>query len=255
MDVFLIRDSPDKAGFADFDTGDASSGDTSAPAPVFAVLRRMFSSPVIPIIVAIEFCSGFLRNAVMKWFIPYATAVGEKDTFIAKNWGVMQCAAGILGGMIAGVISDKVFGSRRGPVAAVLYGGILAGALLGVALLGTPLLGWSVMLMTLSVIGVHGMLSGTASMDFGGKKNAGVATGIIDGFVYLGTAAQGFVLGSLVPRGDAAKVAANWSSWPLAMLPLAVVGLALATRIWNARPRPVASVVVAAAGPAKVAGD
>ena len=31
------------------------------------------------------------------------------------------------------------------------------------------------------------MLSGTASADFGGKKYAGTATGVIDGFVYLGT--------------------------------------------------------------------
>ena len=35
------------------------------------------------------------------------------------------------------------------------------------------MLGWTVIFMSLCVIGVHGMLSGTASMDFGGKKNAG----------------------------------------------------------------------------------
>lgn len=81
------------------------------------------------------------------------------------------------------------------------------------------------------------MLSGTASMDFGGRKNAGVATGIIDGFVYLGTGAQAFLYGRILPSGDAAKDPRNWSQWPLGMLPLAILGLLLATRVWNARPQ------------------
>jgi OPA family glycerol-3-phosphate transporter-like MFS transporter len=91
--------------------------------------------------------------------------------------------------------------------------------------------------MSLCVIGVHGMLSGTASADFGGKKGAGMATGIIDGFVYLGTATQAFLYGRILPTGDAAKDPAAWSRWPLAMLPFAVVGLALALTVWNARPK------------------
>jgi OPA family glycerol-3-phosphate transporter-like MFS transporter len=92
--------------------------------------------------------------------------------------------------------------------------------------------------MSLCVIGVHGMLSGTATMDFDGTKNAGLVTGIIDGFVYLGTGAQAFLFGRILPTGDAAKSADNWTQWPLAMLPVAVVGLLLATRVWNARPQP-----------------
>jgi OPA family glycerol-3-phosphate transporter-like MFS transporter len=69
--------------------------------------------------------------------------------------------------------------------------------------LGTPVLGWSVLFMSLCVIGVHGMLSGTASMDFGGSKSAGVVTGVIDGFVYLGTGTQALLYGRILPQGDA----------------------------------------------------
>jgi OPA family glycerol-3-phosphate transporter-like MFS transporter len=138
--------------------------------------------------------------------------------------------------VFAGFISDHVFDSRRGPVASVLYGGLVGGAGLALVSLGSVALGWSVVFMSLCVIGVHGMLSGTASMDFGGKKNAGVATGIIDGFVYLGTALQSFLYARILPSGDAAKDPANWKQWPLAMLPVAVIGLVLATRVWNARP-------------------
>jgi OPA family glycerol-3-phosphate transporter-like MFS transporter len=230
-----IRDTPSKAGFADFDTGDASSGET-APEGVFAIARRMLSQRVILFIIGIEFCSGFLRQAVMKWFRLYAKALGETDTFVYENWGMLLCVAGIMGGVFAGFISDHLFQSRRGPVAAVLYAGLTAGAALAVGVIGGPLLGWSVVLMSLCVIGVHGLLSGTASMDFGGAKNAGVVTGIIDGFVYLGTGTQAFLYGRLLPTGEAAKVAENWRIWPIALLPVAVVGLVLCSRVWNARP-------------------
>ena len=41
------------------------------------------------------------------------------------------------------------------------------------------------------------MLSGTATMDFGGKRNVGVVVGIIDGCVYLGTSLEHAVLGKV----------------------------------------------------------
>jgi OPA family glycerol-3-phosphate transporter-like MFS transporter len=149
----------------------------------------------------------------------------------------MQCVAGILGGVIAGVISDRLFASRRGPVAALLYGVCIV-ASVGVSLtLLSPTLGWVVVLMMLAIIGVHGMLSGTASMDFGGRKNAGLAVGIIDGFVYLGVAAQAFLLGRLLPeKGHGAEDPTRWTAWPWAMMPVAVIGFVIALRLWNARP-------------------
>jgi MFS transporter, OPA family, glycerol-3-phosphate transporter len=237
VDIFAVRNSPADAGFEDFDTADASSGDTGERLPLLEVAKRMFSQKVIWIIVAIEFCSGFLRNAVMKWYLPFAKDTGTGVAFIKDHWGALLCVAGIIGGMFAGLISDRVFDSRRGPVASVLYGGLTAGAVATFFLLGGTGVGWSVMFMSLCVIGVHGMLSGTASADFGGKKNAGIATGIIDGFVYLGTAAQSFLYGAVLPQKAAAKVIANWKAWPLTMIPVAVVGFALATRVWNAKPK------------------
>lgn len=197
--ALFVRDSPSAAGFQEFDTGDATSAATG-PEGLGAVMRRMFSQPVIWIIVAIEFCSGFLRQAAMKQYPLLAKGVGEDIGFVYQNWGMLLCIAGILGGVFAGFISDHVFGSRRGPVASVLYGGLLIGAIVAYFSVGTPVLGWAVIFMSLCVIGVHGMLSGTASMDFGGKKNAGAVTGIIDGFVYLGTGAQAFLYGRMLPN-------------------------------------------------------
>ena len=101
--------------------------------------------------------------------------------------------------------------------------------------------------MSMAVIGVHGILSGTSTTDFGGAKNAGAAVGIVDGMVYLGTGLQSVIIGSLTPTGDAAKIASNWFWWPVFLVPFALIGLGLSLKIWHAAPKkrqaPVAQLV------------
>jgi OPA family glycerol-3-phosphate transporter-like MFS transporter len=237
INFFAVRDTPGEAGQADFDTADASSGDDGPRKGVVEVAKLMLGNPVVMTIAAVEFCSGYLRNGIMQTYRFFAEGTGQAKGFVNVHWGMLLCVAGILGGMFAGVISDRVFGSRRGPVSAVLYGMFLLGTLAMFPTLANAGLGWVAIFLSLSIIGVHGMLSGTASMDFGGKKNVGVAVGIIDGFVYLGTAAGTYALGWSLPKKEAAHVAANWWTWPATLAPLALLGLVLATRLWNARPQ------------------
>lgn len=243
--VGLVKNTPGEAGHDDFDTADASSGDDGPRLPVVEVFKRMLSNPVIVTIALVEFCSGFLRQAIMQWYPTFAKQTDAilhlRDGVVSQNWGTFLCAAGILGGVVAGVISDRVFQSRRGPVAAILYGAMLAGSILLFFVYQSPVVGWLVIVLSLCVIGVHGMLSGTASMDFGGKKNVGTAVGIIDGFVYLGTGVMSLTYYYLLPNNEVSPELAadpdNWSNWPLAMIPVALVGFLLATRVWNAKPK------------------
>lgn len=234
-DYFMVFDQPSDTGHKDFDTGDA----TEHGGPKLTALqvgKMMLRNPAIVTIAMIEFCSGFLRNAIMQWYIIFAKQTGQMSQFIAANWGLANCCAGILGGVFAGTISDKIFQSRRGPVSSILYAIMFLGAIVCIPMLASPQLGWVVSFMMLAVIGVHGMLSGTASMDFGGKKNVGVAVGLIDGMVYLGTGLQALTYGAILPSGDLAKDPANWMNWPIAMIPVAGIGLFLAIRLWNAKP-------------------
>ena len=90
------------------------------------------------------------------------------------------------------------------------------------------LLGFVLFIISLCVIGSHGLLSGTATMDFGGRKGAATAVGMIDGFVYLGTGLQSIVLGQLTSW--------DWKYWPMFLVPFAILGFVLALRIWNAKP-------------------
>jgi len=216
---------------------DASSGDDGPRIGAVAVFRVMLTNPIIVTIAFIEFCSGFLRQAIMQWYRIFAKDTGQTESFVYDNWGMLLCVAGILGGVLAGIISDHLFQSRRGPVAGALYGFLIAGSVVLLFVLDSPLLGPLIVFMSMAVIGVHGMLSGTASMDFGGRRNAGIAVGIIDGFVYAGTAVMSFTYGAVLPNGtESAAVISNWRAWPLAMIPVAVIGFVLALRVWNAKP-------------------
>jgi MFS transporter, OPA family, glycerol-3-phosphate transporter len=247
----LVKDTPGEAGHQDFDTADASSGDEGPGLGAVSVFKLMLRNPVILTIAGVEFCSGFLRQAIMQWYRTFAkhtdAALGNTDSFVYENWGLLLCCAGIMGGVVSGIISDHVFKSRRGPVAAILYLSMVFASIVLSLVYKTPIVGWLVVFMSLCVIGVHGMLSGTASMDFGGKKNVGIVVGIIDGFVYAGTAVMSLTYWLILPAEEldaaghisgATTDPANWFGWPMAMAPVAVVGLFLASRLWNARPQP-----------------
>jgi OPA family glycerol-3-phosphate transporter-like MFS transporter len=238
LDFMFVRETPGHANHEDFDLGDASSGDDGTRIPLLTVVRKMVTNPAIVTIALIEFCSGYARNSILQFYKPFAKETGRvlAGDFIYDHWGMLNCMAGIAGGIVAGLISDRVFGSRRGPVAVVLYGVLVLGSGLMFVTLSTPAIGWVVVLMTLAVIGVHGMLSGTASMDFGGKKNVGIVVGVIDGMVYLGTSLEAVVLKGVLPKDALAKISSNWWTWPAVILPAAIVGLLLSTRVWNARP-------------------
>lgn len=401
VEFLLLRDSPAKAGLADFDTGDASSGDTSeAPIPTREIFRRLFTSPILLTIALIEFCTGVLRNGVMHWFPIYAKEVWALEKthilvngswerlwlvfamfgvatvsgllasrakgstkaylivfgvlaflapFVQGGWGGLLFIAGVIGGNVAGWVSDLFFQSRRGPAAGGLYlfislctvammlslapptavvswadakSGLKEGDTI-VAIAGKEVSGWDdvrkavvcwpavcepsgkrmsgwdaagcvcsndvapsepvataaagtiparvvrggeemsldlqdpsprqragdqrllkarpvlpispywmgvmVFFVSLCVIGTHGLLSGTATMDFWGRKAAATAVGMIDGAVYLGTALQSVSLGFLTSK--------SWSYWPPFLLPFAIVGFLGCLRIWHAKPK------------------
>lgn len=237
IDIFILRDQPSEAGFADFDTGDASSGEGNTPFVLKDILLRIFTNPVILTVGLIELCTGVLRNGVMHWFPIYAkeqiAAASQAASweFWLNNWGLMLMIAGASGGMLAGWMSDHLFGSRRAPVAGLFYGILLIAVVVMIfALDGTPhLLGGLVFVISIMVIGTHGMLSGTATMDFGGRKAAATAVGLIDGLVYLGTGIQSLSLGYITST--------NWHYWPVFLVPFAAAGVLLTFRIWHAIPK------------------
>jgi OPA family glycerol-3-phosphate transporter-like MFS transporter len=234
IEFFILKDSPGQAGHTDFDTADASSGEEQMRFSMTQIIKKILTNPIIITVALIEFCTGVLRNGVMHWYLIYAKeSLLPAAQFMLDNWGLILMIAGSIGGMVAGFVSDKVFGSRRAPIAALLYSLILI-CTIGMAFSLDPglnplILGSIVTLISFAVIGTHGMLSGTATMDFGGRKGAATAVGLIDGFVYLGTGLQSISLGFITEW--------NWSFWPIFLIPFSALGLYLLIRIWNAFPK------------------
>lgn len=248
LDLIIVKDNPGQAGFEDFDTGDASSGEMDRKYTTLELYKKLLTNPIVLTIAFIEFCSGVLRNGIMHWYhifiheMKQGPQAGffEDAGFFIDNWGLLLCFAGIFGGFIAGFISDKLFQSRRGPSAVFMYGAMLLGVIvMSFVLKGNQtILGITVVLISLCVIGVHGILSGTATADFGGRKAAATAVGVVDGFVYLGTGLQAYVIGKLCTGFTifSFTLKGNWSYWPLFLIPFAIIGLVLSLRIWAAMP-------------------
>ena len=234
IELFILKDTPGNAGFTDFDTADASSGEEHIIFSTGDIIKKILTNPIIITVALIEFCTGVLRNGVMHWYLIYAKEnLLPMAQFMLDNWGLILMIAGSTGGMVAGLLSDKVFGSRRAPVAAILYGLIFISTIAMIFSLSPDLnpliLGSLVTIISFAVIGTHGMLSGTATMDFGGRKGAATAVGLIDGFVYLGTGVQSLSLGFITEW--------NWAFWPVFLIPFALIGFILLIRIWNAFPK------------------
>jgi sugar phosphate permease len=139
---------------------------------------------------------------------------------------------GILGMIFAGYISDKYFSARRGPIACVFM------FLLAVSIIvfykipqGHPV--WD--FIALGVIGffTYGpqlLIATVAPIDFGSKRLAASANGLIGTFGYLGATISGIGTGIFVDRWGWGGGAAFWTLCALA-------GGILTIFMWKAKPK------------------
>jgi MFS transporter, OPA family, glycerol-3-phosphate transporter len=110
---------------------------------------------------------------------------------------LLLCIFGIVGGFAGGLISDKLLQSRRDPPAAIFCGFmLLLAAVMAMNIFSLPIVvGVAALLIVAAVTGVHSLMSGTAAADFGGRKATATCSGIVDGFVYLGSGVQSIGVG------------------------------------------------------------
>jgi MFS transporter, OPA family, glycerol-3-phosphate transporter len=233
VDAVVVRDKPSDAGFSNIDTDDATSKDADRDTPVdFAYLmRRVFSNPVILTIIAAEFCTGFVRQGVVLWFTPYLAevhAVNPGSTlYTIASMGIT--VGGILGGLLCGYMSDHIFGSRRPPVAFIFYVAQIFVLLWLGSTRSATMAAYLIPFTCMWIFGVHGMLSATSAMDFGGTKAAATVTGICDGIQYVASGLTGFLLGGVLDKY-------GWGVWTWMIIPFSVIGALLMTRLWNETP-------------------
>jgi OPA family glycerol-3-phosphate transporter-like MFS transporter len=231
MTYKFVQNAPENTGFGTYDVQDASSGDTG-PVNLKYVFKKVFTNPVAITIAAAEFCTGFVRHGFEQWFPRYMLEHQKLtlDSPIFQKGAGAVVIAGIAGAFFAGTLSDWVFKGRRPPMAFVGYL-LQVGSLFIVYLapsVNAVIIAFIVNSFAISI--VHSMLSGTASMDFGGKKAAATAAGMFDGMQYVGGSFVGLGMGWMLEKY-------GWTSWGASMIGFSFVGMILMLTLWNARPK------------------
>ncbi|HUN80432.1 MAG TPA: MFS transporter [Phycisphaerae bacterium] len=240
----LVKNTPEEAGFH-IKHDEEPTGETDEHIGLMDVFRKIASNRTVWIVAFAYFCTGFVRRGVETWWAVYLddtwNAGKGSGLYTAFVWGLPITAS--FGSLLSGYISDKLFNSRRAPVAAIMY--IIQAGLTLIALLiphhgDTTRAAVAVCL----VIGIsmmcnstHSILGTAAPMDLGGRKMTGCSFGIIDSFQYYGALLSGYGLGALFDYlGGASKAAGHGHLSPYAwfgsMLPFGLLGAGLMTYLW-----------------------
>ncbi len=227
----FVANGPEDCGFESLDVQDASSGDTEAVSVKY-VLKKVLTNPVTLTIALAEFCTGFVRHGFEQWFPRYMLEAQKLslESGVFQKGAAAVVIAGILGAFFAGTISDWVFKGRRTPVA---FLGYFTQVVCLAIVWKAPSINWVIVAFvanSFAISVVHSMLSGTASMDFGGKKAAATAAGMFDGMQYIGGAFVGLGMGWLLERF-------GWGAWGPSMIGFSAMGGLLMLLLWNARPK------------------
>ncbi|MBI5254668.1 MFS transporter [Candidatus Falkowbacteria bacterium] len=197
----------------------------------FDVLKWAWSKRVVRRLTYSEFCTGFVRQGIMFWFILYLANIQAvvKGSLLYNVATLGVTVGGILGAIICGQLSDKVFGSRRPPVAFIFYAMQAVSLVLLANCTGPLMASLMIPVLAMWIFGVHGMLTGTATMDFGGSRGAATVTGMLDGIQYIASTICVFGMGWLMDNF-------GWTYWAYVLIPFSVAGALLMLTIWNARP-------------------
>ncbi len=238
LNLLFVTETPEEAGFQTMDTGDESIGDNSEKVTTMMVLKKVFASRSMWMIAIASMMIGLIRRSIVDaWWPLYFSdvhQVGKTDLiYQLAAWGI--ALFGIAGGFALGIMSDRVYHGRRAPV--VVFGFIGMGISMGLFWLSDAVsLGafgamGSILLLSFFVNGAHGIIGGAASMDFGGRKAAATAAGLIDGMQYLAAAFTGTAVGWIT------SLDGGWQWWKLWPIPFAVIGAVIMSFLWNVTPK------------------
>jgi OPA family sugar phosphate sensor protein UhpC-like MFS transporter len=136
------------------------------------------------------------RYAILLWAPTYLNEKLGTDMLQSGALSGLFELAGPFSVLAAGVISDKLFGARRNPISVICLL-LLAALLFALDLLPAIewVLGGCLFLIGFLLFAPDSLVSGTAAIDFGTKKGASTACGLING---CGSA--GAILGGVGPH-------------------------------------------------------
>ncbi|MBI4663704.1 MAG: MFS transporter [Verrucomicrobia bacterium] len=236
--LWLQRNRPEDVGLPPIEQYHAAS---ETPAPVskseaeeldgsWKSILEVLRNPMVLLLSAVYFFMKPTRYAIMFWAPKYLNDKLGTNMAQSGALGALFELAGPLSAFAAGLISDKIFGSRRIPISVfcLLISAVLVYSL--DKLPGTKLmLGLCLFLTGFMLFAPDSLISGTAAIDFGAKKGASTAAGLINSCGSIGAIAGGTIPGFLHERW-------GWNGvFVFLSVSLLIAGLLLLPK-WNALP-------------------
>ncbi|MDP6934908.1 MAG: MFS transporter, partial [Myxococcota bacterium] len=150
----------------------------------------------------------FIRYALWSWapYLLYHSYGLELDQ--AGYLSTVFDLAGIAGVIVAGFLSDRLFGGRRVGVSMIFIVGmaVACGLLYTLGPTSLVLFGVSLGLVGFTLYGPDALMTGAGAIEAGPRGGATLSAGIINGMGSVGSVAQEFLLGSLLGQGEVAQV-------------------------------------------------
>ncbi|MGI9232599.1 MAG: MFS transporter [Woeseiaceae bacterium] len=233
-------------------SGDSSADARPAKHDVSRIWKDQLKVLAIPSIWIIALASSSMyitRYAVNSWGNVYLQEIRGFDLFDANLFIFLNTAAGIMGCVAYGYMSDKLFDARRPP--ANLIFGLLELVPLVIIFYGPTnsfVLATALVIYGFGLSGLLASLGGLFAIDIAPKRVAGAAMGFIGIFSYIGAGTQDYISGKLIYDSEIRVVFSIGDISPTVYfydytVPIifwvgaSVVSMMLATSLWRAKTR------------------
>lgn len=233
--AIIPKETPEEAGYPncikdESDVGGSHSNDVRVSLKENFV--TIFRHPLVWFYALAYACTGAVRHSSDQFSVLFFAQylhldASAKPRALTLTLGYIVPLVAVAGSFISGVVSDKVFGGHRSPVAMALYFMVAIICAVGAALmwLGLMLPTFSgifvgcllLSLVSFSVNATHSLVGTAAPMDIGGRKMAGFASGVIDSFQYYGAAIVLPITGWLIDHY-------GWGTWYPVMVLFGLIG-------------------------------
>ena len=234
----LLRDRPEDVGLPPIEEykGEPKSlvGDEEPAHPAadgsWQVIGEVLATPSIWLLAFAYFSIKLTRYAFYFWGPKYVAESLGSDVYESSMTAAAMPIGGLLGVIACGYLSDKVFQSRRAPVAVLSLLATAAVMLLGLNPIDNVwLMRGFFFLVGFFLFGPDTVISGTAAMDFGTKRGAGTATGFVNGVGSIGAILGGYLPGAITTEAD-------WTPLFGVFLVGLIVSAAILAPLWRTKP-------------------
>lgn len=210
---------------------------------------KVLAIPSIWVIALASSTMYITRYALNSWGNVYLQEIRGFDLFDANLFIFLNTAAGILGCVAFGYVSDKFFAARR-PPANLIFGlmELLPLLIIFYGPANTYVLAAALIIYGFGLSGILASLGGLFAIDIAPRKVAGAAMGFIGIFSYLGAGMQDYVSGVLISNSEMKVVFSNGAqaqtvyfydySLPILFwVGASVLSLLLAASLWKVKAR------------------